>query len=140
MLTPSPRLGAVSMLAQCFPMSVHTKTGIRYVLVTLRLLLALTPVLANNFILRQTWCRLCICKLSQFIPRVISSSSPTTCNFCPTHLLQVLFRHVALRRHPIYRNFSSSISPTSCTWWLFKATSCATEHHSQKQALVWPWP
>lgn len=74
---------------------------------SLSLLPALTPVLASNFTLCLTWCKLCPCKLSQLIPHVISSSSPTTCNFCPTHLLQVLVWPVAQRRHLALQEFLS---------------------------------
>lgn len=74
------------------------------------LLPVLTPVLASNFTLWQNWCRLCICKLSQLIPHAISSSSPTTCNFCPTHLLRVVFWLVSQRRYPALQEFLSQIS------------------------------
>ena len=51
MLTPSPRVGAVSRLVQCFAIPVHTKTGLKYVLMNVCLLPALSPILASNFTL-----------------------------------------------------------------------------------------
>lgn len=110
MLTPSPKEGDVGILGQCFALSIHTKTGIMYMLMDCCLLPVLTPILASNFTLWQTWCRLCICKLSQLIPHAISSSSPTTYNFCPTHLLQVVFWLASQRRYPALQEFLSQIS------------------------------
>lgn len=138
-LTPSPRLGSVSMLVQYFAMSIHTKTGIKYMLMTLSYASPHSHF-SLSFYPLTTWCRSCICKLSQFIPHVISSPSPTSSHFCLTHFLQVLFWRFAQRRHPTLWEFlSPAVFLTWCTQWLFRLLSGGTKHHSQKQA-VWPWP
>lgn len=74
-------------------MSVHTKTEIRYMLMTLLLSLlpAFSPILPSNFTLWQTWYQLCLCKLSLSIlhiiflnpvPPLALSAQPTYSMFC----------------------------------------------------------
>lgn len=100
------------MLVQYFALSIHTKTGIKYMLMTLSYASPHSHF-SLSFYPLTTWCRSCICKLSQFIPHVISSPSPTFSDFCLTHLLQVLFWRFAQRRHLTLWEF---LSPALFFW------------------------